>query len=56
MELEKEQLDAKIDAAALPLRRLDTIARYVTSNDHELERSMKRLRRASGRIWPAKGA
>jgi hypothetical protein len=61
-ELEKEQLDAKIEAAALPLRRLGLIARYVTSNDRELERSMKRLevlqqvRRASGRIWPAKGA
>jgi hypothetical protein len=61
-ELEKEQLDAKIDAAALPLKRLGLIRRYATGNDRELERSMKRLevlqqiRRASGRIWPAKGA
>ncbi len=62
VELDKEQLDAKIDAAALPLRRLGTIARYVTSNDRELERGMKRLeqlqkvRKASGRVWPSKGA
>ncbi len=57
-ELEKEQLEAKIDAAALPLRQLALIARYMTSNDRELERSIKRLdvlqqrRKASGRIWP----
>jgi len=61
-ELEKEQLEAKIDAAALPLRQLDRIARYVTSNDRELERSLKRLdmmqqrRKASGRIWPTKAS
>ena len=61
-ELEKEQLEAKIDAAALPLRRLDRIARYVTSNDRELERSLKRLdmlqqrRKASSRIWPTKAS
>ena len=60
--LEEEQLKAKIDAAALPIRRLDGIARYVTSNDRDLERSLKRLdalqkvRKASGRIWPSKGA
>lgn len=56
-ELEKEQLEAKIDAAALPLRQLDRIARYMTSNDRELERSLKRLdvlqqrRKVSGPIW-----
>ena len=61
-ELEKEQLEAKIDAAALPLRQLDRIARYMTSNDRELERSLKRLdmlqqgRKASGRTWPTKAS
>ena len=61
-ELEKEQLEAKIDAAALPLRQLDRIARYMTSNDRELERSLKRLdmlqqrRKVSGRIWPTKAS
>ena len=56
------EIEAKIDAAALPIRELEQGLRYETSNDRELDRSFKRLemlqkiRKASGRIWPSPGA
>jgi hypothetical protein len=59
---EDQEIEAKIDAAALPIRELEKVVRYGTSNDRELERSFKRLemlqkvRKASGRIWPSQGA
>ena len=37
------EIEAKIDAAALPIRELEQGLRYETSNDRELDRSFKRL-------------
>jgi hypothetical protein len=60
--LEEEQLKAKIDAAALPVRYLERTGRYMTAKDRRRERSKRRLddlqkaRKASGRMWPVKGA
>jgi hypothetical protein len=59
---EDQEIEAKIDAAALPIRELEKGVRYGTSNDRDLDRSFKRLemlqkiRKASGRIWPSPGA
>jgi hypothetical protein len=59
---EDQEIEAKIDAAALPIRELEKGVRYGTSNDRELDRSVRRLemlqktRKASGRTWPSPGA
>jgi len=60
--LEEEQLKAKIEAAALPVRYLERTGRYMTTKDrrrkHSLERleALQRARKASGRLWPVQGA
>jgi hypothetical protein len=59
---EDQEIEAKIDAAALPIRELEKGVRYGTSNDRELDRSVRRLemlqktRKASGRTWASPGA
>jgi hypothetical protein len=61
--LEEMQLEAKIDAAAFPVRHLERTGRYMTTNDRKLERRLEQLdamqarRKASGRIsWPMKAS